>query len=88
MAFNTIPIKRLDEYTNVFSSELSKDSNFLFWSWHTAFRILVPLPNIEPWAITVKVLNLKHWTSRGFPGIFIINRVLVILSSKFILWLI
>lgn len=44
--------------------------------------MLVPLPSIEPRAIAVKELDLKHWISRGFPGIFTINQVFVVFVLK------
>lgn len=40
MAFNTIPIQRLDDYTNVCSSELLKDSDFLYLAMTHSFQDL------------------------------------------------
>ena len=36
------------------------------WPHHTAFRILVPQPGIEPGPLPVKVWSLNHWTTREF----------------------
>ena len=41
---------------------------FFFWSCHTACRILVSPPGIEPVPLTVKVRRLNHWTTRELPS--------------------
>ena len=38
MAFNTIPIKRLDDYVNVCPSEFLKDSDFLYLAMTHSFQ--------------------------------------------------
>ena len=37
---------------------------FIFWLHHTACRILVPQPGIEPMALAVEARSLSHWTTR------------------------
>ena len=41
-----------------------------FWLRHTACRILVPRPGIEPVPSAVKALSPNHWTAREFPTSF------------------
>ena len=49
---------------------------FGFWPYHMACRILVPQLGTEPWAPSVKVPSLNHWTTREFPSL----RFFVLLS--------
>ena len=37
---------------------------FWFWLYHTACRILVPQPGIEPLPLAVEAQSLNHWTAR------------------------
>ena len=43
-----------------------------FWLCHTACRILVTLPGIEPAPSAVKAHSLNHGTTREFPTVIII----------------
>ena len=40
---------------------------FFFWLHHRACRILIPLPEVEPWPSAVKAQRPYHWTTREFP---------------------
>ena len=39
----------------------------IFWPRHTACRILVPRPGIEPAPPAMKAQSLNHWTTREVP---------------------
>ena len=39
----------------------------IFWPCHTACRIVVPRPGIEPSLSAVEAQSLNHWTSRKVP---------------------
>ena len=55
---------------------------FIYFKFvHTACRILVPWPGIEPVTSAVKVQCLKHWTTREFPDPFCF-----ILLAKALIW--
>ena len=43
------------------------DSWIFFLPWHTACRILVPWPGVEPSPLAVKVQSPNHWTTRELP---------------------
>ena len=45
--------------------------NWLFWTWHTACRILVLQLGIEPQAMAVKAPSPKHLTTRELPPVFL-----------------
>lgn len=40
---------------------------FLLWPRHTAYRILLPRPGIDPVPPAVEVQSLNHWTSKEVP---------------------
>ena len=50
-------------------------SFFFFWPHHTACRILVPQPGIEPVPPALEMQSLNHWTTREVPvqffGLFV-----------------
>ena len=56
---------------------------FFYWLCLTAFRILVPLPGIEPRLRTVEVHSPDHWIPKEFPE----SLCLVSFSSLFKLYL-
>ena len=47
------------------------DSFFFFWLHHTACRVLVPRPGIEPMPRAVEVQSRNHWTAREVPRFLI-----------------
>ena len=57
----------LEESSFFFSHSLSF---FFFWPHPAVCGILVPWPGIKPGAPAVRMLSLKHWTTREFPHVF------------------
>ena len=57
---------------SVILGKLVRYIHFFFYLFvHTACRILLPWPGLEPVPSAVKVQCLKHWTTREFPDSFL-----------------
>ena len=59
--------KILLQFSQKINWNLAEELFFFFGPRHTACRILVPQPGIEPTPPTVEVQSLNHWTTREVP---------------------